>query len=295
MLTGSLVAIVTPMARAGARSSRARQAHRLSRRQRHVGHRHRRHDRRIADRRRRRALPPHQDGGESKPAGAFRSSPEPAPTRRPRRSRSPRMRRKPGRTARFPSFRITTSPRRKGCIATFARSRKRSTCRSCSTTCRAARSPISRTIRSCVSRRCPASSASRTRRRTWRRGSELIKALDAASRREFAVYSGDDITALPLMLMGGHGVISVTANVAPKLMAEMCRAALARRRRHGARAQRPPAGPAPEPVRRGQSDPREVGARPDGPDRKRVAAADGAAFRRYYEAVRTALGEAGCI
>ena len=37
------------------------------------------------------------------------------------------------------------------------------------------------------------------------------------------------------MLMGGHGVISVTANVAPKLMAEMCRAALDRRHRDGAR------------------------------------------------------------
>jgi len=59
------------------------------------------------------------------------------------------------------------------------------------------------------------------------RGSELLKALNAASRREFAVYSGDDITGLPLMLMGGHGVISVTANVAPKLMAEMCEAARA--------------------------------------------------------------------
>ena len=59
------------------------------------------------------------------------------------------------------------------------------------------------------------------------RGSELLKALGTASRREFAVYSGDDITALPLLLLGGHGVISVTANVAPKLMAEMCRAALA--------------------------------------------------------------------
>ena len=58
------------------------------------------------------------------------------------------------------------------------------------------------------------------------RGSELIKALGAASRHEFAVYSGDDITGLPLLLMGAHGVISVTANVAPKLMAEMCRAAL---------------------------------------------------------------------
>jgi 4-hydroxy-tetrahydrodipicolinate synthase len=58
------------------------------------------------------------------------------------------------------------------------------------------------------------------------RGSELIRALGAGGHRDFAVYSGDDITALPLMLMGGRGVISVTANVAPKLMAEMCAAAL---------------------------------------------------------------------
>lgn len=43
----------------------------------------------------------------------------------------------------------------------------------------------------------------------------------------FALYTGDDATALPFMLMGGHGVISVTANVAPKLMHEMCAAALA--------------------------------------------------------------------
>jgi len=59
------------------------------------------------------------------------------------------------------------------------------------------------------------------------RGSELIKALALAGHRDFAVYSGEDITALPLILMGGHGVISVTANVAPKLMAQMCAAAFA--------------------------------------------------------------------
>lgn len=59
------------------------------------------------------------------------------------------------------------------------------------------------------------------------RGSELLRALKVAGKREFAVYSGDDLNALPLMLMGGHGVISVTANVAPKLMSEMCAAALA--------------------------------------------------------------------
>lgn len=39
-------------------------------------------------------------------------------------------------------------------------------------------------------------------------------------------YSGDDFTALPFMLSGGHGVISVVANVAPALMFQMCRAAL---------------------------------------------------------------------
>ncbi|MDR2015228.1 MAG: 4-hydroxy-tetrahydrodipicolinate synthase [Azoarcus sp.] len=42
----------------------------------------------------------------------------------------------------------------------------------------------------------------------------------------FALYSGDDMTALAFMLLGGHGVISVTANVAPRAMHEMCDAAL---------------------------------------------------------------------
>ncbi len=44
---------------------------------------------------------------------------------------------------------------------------------------------------------------------------------------DFAVYSGDDHTARELMLLGGSGDISVTANVAPKLMSQMCAAALA--------------------------------------------------------------------
>jgi 4-hydroxy-tetrahydrodipicolinate synthase len=43
--------------------------------------------------------------------------------------------------------------------------------------------------------------------------------------KDFALYSGDDASAMPFMLLGGHGVISVTANVAPKLMHEMCVAA----------------------------------------------------------------------
>jgi 4-hydroxy-tetrahydrodipicolinate synthase len=55
------------------------------------------------------------------------------------------------------------------------------------------------------------------------RGTDLIRRAPAG----FAIYSGDDASALALMLLGGHGVISVTANVAPRLMHEMCVAALA--------------------------------------------------------------------
>jgi 4-hydroxy-tetrahydrodipicolinate synthase len=42
----------------------------------------------------------------------------------------------------------------------------------------------------------------------------------------FSVYSGDDGTAVALMLLGGHGNVSVTANVAPRLMHELCVAAV---------------------------------------------------------------------
>ncbi len=44
--------------------------------------------------------------------------------------------------------------------------------------------------------------------------------------KSFAVFSGDDPTAVALMLMGGAGNISVTANVAPRLMHELCAAAM---------------------------------------------------------------------
>jgi len=54
------------------------------------------------------------------------------------------------------------------------------------------------------------------------RGSDLLRQIPAG----FSVYSGDDATALAMMLLGSHGVISVTANVAPCLMHEMCAAAL---------------------------------------------------------------------
>ena len=43
----------------------------------------------------------------------------------------------------------------------------------------------------------------------------------------FSIYSGDDGTAVALMLLGGHGNVSVTANVAPRLMHELCHVAIA--------------------------------------------------------------------
>ena len=42
----------------------------------------------------------------------------------------------------------------------------------------------------------------------------------------FSIYSGDDGTAIALMLLGGHGNVSVTANVAPRAMHDLCVAAL---------------------------------------------------------------------
>lgn len=60
---------------------------------------------------------------------------------------------------------------------------------------------------------------------------DLGRAADLLARlpedKEFAVYSGNDDSALSLMLLGGAGVISVTANLAPRLMSQMCKAALA--------------------------------------------------------------------
>ena len=60
--------------------------------------------------------------------------------------------------------------------------------------------------------------------------SDLVRHVELRRRlagREFGLYSGNDDTALPYMLLGGDGVISVTANVAPRAMSEMCAAALA--------------------------------------------------------------------
>jgi len=55
------------------------------------------------------------------------------------------------------------------------------------------------------------------------RGSDLLQ----RAPKDFAIYSGDDASSLALILLGAHGTISVTANVAPKLVHDMCVAASA--------------------------------------------------------------------
>ena len=54
------------------------------------------------------------------------------------------------------------------------------------------------------------------------RGADILQ----RAPKNFGVYSGEDVSTLALMFLGAHGTISVTANVAPRLMHEMCVAAL---------------------------------------------------------------------
>lgn len=58
------------------------------------------------------------------------------------------------------------------------------------------------------------------------RAAEILKRCG----HRFALYSGDDATALDLMLLGGQGVISVTANIVPERMHALCQAALRKER-----------------------------------------------------------------
>jgi len=63
------------------------------------------------------------------------------------------------------------------------------------------------------------------------RAAALIRDLPAG----FSIYSGNDDSAIALMLLGGHGTVSVTANVAPRAMQALCTAALAGDAREAAR------------------------------------------------------------
>lgn len=51
---------------------------------------------------------------------------------------------------------------------------------------------------------------------------ERLKAIQALVPESFLLFSGDDLTALEFMRLGGHGEISVTANVVPKMTSQMC-------------------------------------------------------------------------
>jgi 4-hydroxy-tetrahydrodipicolinate synthase len=62
------------------------------------------------------------------------------------------------------------------------------------------------------------------------RACELIK----GAPKGFSIYSGDDLSAVALMLLGGHGNVSVTANVAPRAMHDLCMAAIEGRTREAA-------------------------------------------------------------
>lgn len=59
---------------------------------------------------------------------------------------------------------------------------------------------------------------------------ERLEQIQAQAKPGFLLYSGDDATACEFCLRGGHGVISVTANIAPRLMHEMVAAATAKNR-----------------------------------------------------------------
>ena len=127
------------------------------------------------------------------------------------------------------------------------------------------------------------------------RGSELLKALGAASLRDFAVYSGDDITSLPLLLMGGHGVISVTANVAPKLMADMCRAALGGDTAKARKLNERLLGLHRNLFVEANPIPVKWALATMGLIENELRLPMVPLSPQYYDAVRTALGEAGCI
>jgi 4-hydroxy-tetrahydrodipicolinate synthase len=129
--------------------------------------------------------------------------------------------------------------------------------------------------------------------------SDLPRVVDLRNRlpagREFALYSGNDDTALAFMLLGGDGVISVTATVAPKLVSQMCAAALAgdvaTARRINARLANLNARlfveANPIPVKWALSEMRMIH------NELRLPLTPLAA--RHHEAVRAALREAGCI
>ena len=108
------------------------------------------------------------------------------------------------------------------------------------------------------------------------RAAWLIKQAPAG----FSIYSGDDGTAVALMLLGGQGNVSVTANVAPKLMHELCMAAIEGDVQACHRHPPAAAAAAQAAVLRAQPGAHQVGHGPAGPVRQPPAPAHPAAHAR---------------
>ena len=111
----------------------------------------------------------------------------------------------------------------------------------------------------------------------------------------FSIYSGDDPTAIALMLLGGHGNVSVTANVAPRAMHELCMAAIEGDAQARAAIHVEAAAAAQAAVHRAQPGPDQVGAGAPRSLRRGAAPADHAAERGGQALVEQALRDAGLL
>ena len=114
-------------------------------------------------------------------------------------------------------------PSQEGIYRHFRRSPRRSTFRWCSTTCPARTVADMQTETVLRLAQVPGIVGIKEATRQHRARRRLIK----QAPKGFSIYSGDDGTAVALMLLGGHGNVSVTANVAPRAMQALCTAALA--------------------------------------------------------------------
>ena len=235
MFTGCGTALVTPFRRdhsldeddaapAGAPADRCR--HRLSGALRH--HRRKPHAdaRRASARGRNHARRGHGQGSRARRRGRLQH---------PRGDRAgPRAAATWASTAFSPSRPTTTSPPRKASTSTTRPSPPPSRCPSSSTACRAAPASTSSRPRWRASPRSTISSASRKPPATSPRWPTCC----TKCRRDFTVLSGDDAITIPLMALGGRGIISVVSNEIPGEMTQLAHACLRRRFRRRARQSR---------------------------------------------------------
>ena len=270
-ITGSIVALVTPMRDDGSVDYDAlAPPDRLARRRRHAMHRRRRHDRRVADRHRRGALRDHPRRRRA------RARPRAGDGRHRRQ-----LHRRGDRAFAFRAARSAPTARSRSCPTTTSRRRKASI----ATSRRSPRPSTSRWSLYNVPGRTVADMQPETVLRLAQvpgiigikeasgdivRAAALIRDAPAG----FSIYSGNDDSAIALMLLGGHGNVSVTANVAPRAMQALCTAAIAGNAREAARLHLQLLQPAQGPVRRAEPGADQVGARAARPLRRDGAPAD---------------------